>query len=542
MNKIRTWGFYNQLGEELPPLVFSNGKTQQSIIEEIIQAFKSNDIVFLKALVGSGKSVIATTICKLMGRGIIVVPVKKLQEQYENDYSAKRYIDLGSGRARIKQIKGRGNFKCPSYGGSASRRDLPCTRKLSKELEETRWNVASTCPMWNPIYPTPQGGIPLEYQSISGTKYYLKRGSGCEYCDQFESYVNADIIVMNSAKWTVETHLGRKPSVAIECIDESDLFLDQLTLDTSIGETIARKLGKIGLNIQEELSLVLKGKLDPKEFLAWLIKELDYFEDEYASELHSKLSLISQYKEVLETRVEGKSVRYFVPYPDLVLKHLLSRSAPKLLFMSATTQAPMVLKEIYNIEPVFVEGEIKFPGTILHRKTGKEQLINYQKWKSQRVREAFWNCLEEILDSASRPILVNVHAYEYLPEQSRGLIPSRDEVREFQDREIDYFTSGTKDIIFTTKLDRGIDLPDEKCRAIVLLKYPYPKLTDPVLQAMAKRLGNVAFNRYYEDVAAREFIQSIGRAVRSKNDFEEFWSPDLRCHIALHELWKGDII
>jgi Rad3-related DNA helicase len=210
--------------------------------------------------------------------------------------------------------------------------------------------------------------------------------------------------------------------------------------------------------------------------------------------------------------------------------------------MSATTQAPRVLREIYKLEPVYIEGETKFPGTILHRRTGGEQFINYKNWRKPRVREAFWECLNEILNLASRPILVNVHAYEYLPEQSRGLIPSRDEVREFQDREIDYFTTGAKDIIFTTKFDRGIDLPDEKCRAIVLLKYPYPKLVDPVLVAMANRLGKAAFNRYYEDLAAREFIQSIGRAVRSKDDFEEFWSPDLRCHEALLELWRGDII
>lgn len=82
---IVEWEFRE--GERLlPPLKFSDGRTQADLATEIIEKLIEHWQVLLQAAVGSGKSVVALHVCKHFGRGIIVVPVRKLQDQYEQDY------------------------------------------------------------------------------------------------------------------------------------------------------------------------------------------------------------------------------------------------------------------------------------------------------------------------------------------------------------------------------------------------------------------------------------------------------------------------
>ena len=89
------WGLRNNNGEKLNPWKFSNGKNQEVVIDEILDSFDDNNLVFLKGSVGSGKSIIASTVCGAMGRGIINVPVKILQDQYKLDYEGRLNINLG---------------------------------------------------------------------------------------------------------------------------------------------------------------------------------------------------------------------------------------------------------------------------------------------------------------------------------------------------------------------------------------------------------------------------------------------------------------
>ena len=90
------WSLYEEKdGVEmlLQPLKFSNGKTQEDVVKEIIDAINSgNKIIFLRGMCGTGKSVIALNLAKALGRASIVVPVRNLQKQYEDDYTNKKFI------------------------------------------------------------------------------------------------------------------------------------------------------------------------------------------------------------------------------------------------------------------------------------------------------------------------------------------------------------------------------------------------------------------------------------------------------------------
>ena len=90
------WSLFKKEGDKdifLEPLKFSNGKTQEDVVNEIVNLIKSGQkIIFIKGVCGTGKSAIALNIAKNLGKTSVVVPVKSLQKQYEQDYTHDKYV------------------------------------------------------------------------------------------------------------------------------------------------------------------------------------------------------------------------------------------------------------------------------------------------------------------------------------------------------------------------------------------------------------------------------------------------------------------
>ena len=98
----------------LEPLKFSNGKTQDDVVREVLDSIKNgNKMIFIHGMCGTGKSAIALNIAKNIGKTSIVVPGKNLQNQYKKDYENEKYL-LKENREKLKinVITGRNNHKC----------------------------------------------------------------------------------------------------------------------------------------------------------------------------------------------------------------------------------------------------------------------------------------------------------------------------------------------------------------------------------------------------------------------------------------------
>jgi Rad3-related DNA helicase len=245
-------------GEELKPLKFSNGKTQADVVKEVLDSIEAgNKLIFIKGVCGTGKSAIALNLARHFKKTSIVVPIKSLQKQYEQDYTKKHFIlKQNKKQLKIAVIKGRNNFRCPFNGERADDSDLPCTIEIREKNTEQllkyidsnpevnredfstasdirRMNIAPTCPYWAPIMPAeinPKGidNIKkIKYEAICGKEFALfQRKKGCGYYDQYEAYANADVLVFNSMKYQIESMMGRKPKTDLDIIDECDEFLD----------------------------------------------------------------------------------------------------------------------------------------------------------------------------------------------------------------------------------------------------------------------------------------------------------------------------
>jgi len=125
------WSLYEN-EQLLQPLVFSNGKTQEDIVKEVISA--ANDgykIIFIKGVCGTGKSAIALNLAKHFGKTSIVVPIKSLQEQYIRDYTDKKYVIKNNSKEKLKisSILGRKNFKCKFLEESSNQKLESLTKK-----------------------------------------------------------------------------------------------------------------------------------------------------------------------------------------------------------------------------------------------------------------------------------------------------------------------------------------------------------------------------------------------------------------------------
>jgi len=556
------WGLYR--GDELvPPLLYSNEKGQDQVVREILELFNSYDIIFLQGAVGTGKSAIALSVANKMNGGIVVVPTKTLQQQYVKDYcKGGEYRILKDDRTwlRVELIKGRSNFRCllnPKV--MCNHKTLPCVKPLCKG--STRVEQARICKYYSPIIPMKLESTyfkelgckfeTLRYEAVGGVFSILRRNEKiCPYYQQYSNYIFSDVILMNSAIWMIETlTLKRKPIKSVEIIDEGDSFLDGLSLRKVISSrTLKRIQKKLGDDASEEekegfeaikkrfVSITQKkyeGEIreEEKSFLKQFVKFLKNIEEE------DNYSDIFEFLDECFVSIKSQrnpQIEYFIPEPVLVLKRLRDLTAKKILFMSATFQSQEILENVFGLDNFcFVEGETKFPGTVRLMQVGTESRVTYKNWEYKNFREAYWRMLVKAIKKSAKPCLVPVHAYKYLPDTIRERL-ARGRTGTLKTK------SG--DVVFSTVMKRGIDLKGDKCRSIVLLKYPFPDMNDPVLRAMKLKLGEKTFWQYYHDIAERELIQTIGRGVRSNDDWVEVWSPDKTVLGYVKNLWKGDII
>ena len=64
-----SWSLLDKNGAPLEPLVFSNGKSQQDVVDEVLKSIaEGNKVIFLKGICGSGKSAMALNITKKLGK------------------------------------------------------------------------------------------------------------------------------------------------------------------------------------------------------------------------------------------------------------------------------------------------------------------------------------------------------------------------------------------------------------------------------------------------------------------------------------------
>lgn len=600
------WSLHRD-GVKLAPLKFSNGKTQSDVVDEVAQLIaQGKKVILIQGVCGTGKSAIALNIARRLGRASIVVPVKALQKQYEHDYMSRMYlVKTDRTRMSIAMITGRENHdSLIKPGVSCAHPTLPDTVLITERnaslvreyyahnplIEHKRElplkalrriSIAPANPYWSPIissvYHLPLRDATLKrYRGLHGQEFiFYHRKEGCSYYDQYQAYLDADVLIFNAAKFLIETALNRRPDTAVDIIDEADEFLDNFSEQEELNLT---RLASYLQNLRLELSTASDARDALLEFLELeekraralgiaedklyhssetklpkilslllaspdLVAEIALDDNHYAN---TALDIAETFRELLDStyityrRKESELLATLVT-TNLAQKFAeLAGKSRALVLMSGTLHSQDVLRDVFGIrEFVVVEAETQQPGTIDIHRTGKEMNCRYAHLSSgEHTRQQYLQALDACLARAKRPVLVHVHAFNDLPTEAEKSVYalqhllSREQLLAAQaadkiGQQVTDFKEKKSDVLYSTRCARGIDFPGEMCNSIVFTKYPNPNPKGVFWQVLQKNHADYYWE-FYHDKARRDFLQRLYRALRSQDDHVYILSPDTR--------------
>jgi Rad3-related DNA helicase len=78
--------------------------------------------------------------------------------------------------------------------------------------------------------------------------------------------------------------------------------------------------------------------------------------------------------------------------------------------------------------------------------------------------------------------------------------------------------------LLSPSMDRGVDLPEDQCRAVIIAKLPYLDLKDP--QVSRRVFSSKDGDRWYALQTISKIIQMCGRGVRSATDYADTYILD----------------
>ncbi|HPD81731.1 MAG TPA: helicase C-terminal domain-containing protein [Candidatus Pacearchaeota archaeon] len=635
-----SWSLYEN-EKFLEPLKFSNGKTQEDVVKEVIQSIKEGDkIIFIHGKCGTGKSAIALNIARELGKSSIVVPSKTLQQQYKRDYETTKYIlDNKKRKLKISVITGRNNHKCKfiednknaiptqkkevnsklydifegkkekldeliSKDLSADNKNIPCKieikekniQRLKEYLKQNkkinsnnfekisdikRMSIAPVCPYWSPVISEEyevknlSEKDKIKYRGLLGKSFiFYRRKEGCKFYEQFNSYVDSDIIVFNSLKYKLESALNRKPCTEVEIIDECDEFLDSFSnqrtinidrLQNSLSHAtvyqeesfqIIKEINEIlnHLKINKNVNELIrqKGIIELKktglyDLFRIFIKNSEFMDEiDEESYVHDVGSTIRMFDEFLD-----ESYILFDKKEDNLIASIVTINLAKrfqeminknkiIILMSGTLHSNKVLSEIFGIEKFkIIDAETKNPGKINIIKTGEEFDCKYSNFSSGKAeRKKYLKVLDKCIEIAKKPILIHVNSFGDLPDRFEREkfdlkhIITREDLIEIQNKDkeneiIKKFKEKRINTLFSTKCSRGVDFPGEECKTIIFTKFPNPNVQDAFWKIL-NRTNPKKYWEFYKDKAHREILQKIYRGVRFKDDEVNLMSPDSR--------------
>jgi len=633
-----TWNLY-QDNKFLEPLKFSNGKTQEDVVKEVLDAVEQgHKIIFIHGICGTGKSAIALNIANKLGKTSVVVPGKNLQAQYKKDYENDKFLKKENDeKLKISVITGRNNHKCKfleenknvipkitqeinsklhdifegkreeiseTIGNdiSADNYNIPCkieikeknwgkikqyikqnnkvnVKNFSNIGDVKRFSFAGVCPYWSPVLPEKydfnfKDAKKKKYPGLNGNFIFYQRKEGCKFYEQFNSYMNSDVIVFNSLKYKLESEIGRKPLTEVEIIDECDEFLDSFSNQRNLNiERLQNSLIQLAMKeeiaegfIKEMVETIKQIKRTPRIINAVESHEIiplketgiyDLFRiflgaQESLYEIDDESYVFSSWEiaKVFEDFLDETYVVFDKKDNNLVASIVTTNLAKKfkemvdknkvIVLMSGTIHSKNVLKGVFGLDKFkIIEAETEHQGKINVQKTNLEMDCKYSNFSSGKFkREDYLKALDKCIDVAKKPILIHVNAFSDLPSEVeikefdlKNLI-SREKLKDIQNEDktsklIEDFKKGKTKVFFSTRSGRGIDFPGEECNSIVFTKYPNPNVQDAFWKILM-RTNPRQYWDFYKDKARRELWQKVYRGLRFKEDSVFVLSPDER--------------
>lgn len=507
----------------LPDWVEEIRPHQQVAVDESLDSFEAgNQVVFLDGPVGSGKTLIAEMIRQhIGGKALYVCSDKSLQAQFARDFPY------------AKVLMGRANYPTQSNPNATA---ADCTAHKFTDPCFHCEDGKKACPY--EIAKREALAAPL---AVTNIQYLLTEAN---YVGGFSG---RDLIIVDEAD-TLESMLMnfveyRIPVAYMQLVRMSPPIKGarKKTLIQWLNDFIElfEPLAKAELDLRRKRGMV-SCVTNTHRIIAELEKELRLRED--SDEEENKGLWLREY---------GTKDEQFVMKSILVsgfgAKNLWKHAA-KWLVMSATLISSDEMADSlglpYDYDTVVVP--MTFPVENRQIILAPIADVTFKEIRDGHAIEDLAFAISAIiLKHPKDRILVHTVSYDLTnrlayqlhrgPYKIRGReIVTYDTGKDRNDA-LDRFKRTPAAIILAPSMERGIDLPDDLCRVVIIAKVPFPSLGDRQVSARAN-MGNQG-KTWYAVQAIRDVVQMSGRAVRHKDDWCTIYILDIQFARNLYKRW-----
>ena len=515
--------WFQRAGEHPWPAKFTRFRPDQLVAtEQIIEAYESGaKVVMLDAPTGSGKTLAAEMVRRRLGvKGVYVCSGKQLQDKFVADFGDY---------ARV--LKGRSNYPTatmpyPEYTGDdcTGRGCRFCPTRAECPYQHAKVQaMTATVGVLNTSYLLAEANTAGTFgeKEVKDGRTTRRPFIVVDEADTLEGALMGYVEFRASARLLED--LGLEPPVKAARTKTVQAWIGSLVSalhhrveqmqdwDENDVALMRRKRGIERLHEQAR-GIELGNDEDPEGWGDWI--------------------------RVYETRWDPKK-REEVDVASFVLKPVvvqdwgmdrLWRHADRWLLMSATIISPDEMAESLGLEQAGVPWDVvrmPMPFAKENRPIVMKPVANITYAEAAVEKPKLLAGVAEILDRyGDENILVHTVSYaltKYLTDELRKQGKERWNGRAIlaytnaqeRDQAVERFAA-TGGVLLAPSLDRGLDLPDDLCRVVVVAKVPFPALGDRQVSERLRRPGGQV---WYGVQVARSLVQMTGRGVRHENDW-----------------------
>lgn len=495
----------------LPEWVEEFREHQVTAVKQIVEGYQSGcRMVVLDAPTGSGKTLIAETVRRLLGvkRTVYSCSTRSLQQQFGNDYPY------------AKVLMGRNNYPTERYPGRFTGNtwsSLSCSdcHKEPGDERSCRWCTSTR---------------------------------NCPYEIAKREALRSDLAILNGYYWLTEANgPGRWSGVDFGILDECDTLESELMryVAVDISDKRARSLA---LDPPDRVT-------KPDSWVAWFEKALPLVKaarDELGGatelrDIRNRKYLVSLYSNMVRvaggiedgwvyTGKDGRISFKPVRVNEIGGKYLWGHGGKWLLMSASVLSAGQLLDELGWEQDYHV---VSIPSTFSpQNRTVHIQPTANMSRKHNELGKLVGTLREIIKRHSTERMLLHCVSYDLARQLHGELSGSCKEIgvgcgtytgADERTGALDKFRASGRSgdrgsnrndnkgyVLIAPSLDRGVDLPDEQCRVQLICKVPYPYLGDRQVSA---RLHSQGGQVWYNVQTVRSIVQMSGRGVRHKDDW-----------------------
>ena len=224
---------------------------------------------------------------------------------------------------------------------------------------------------------------------------------------------------------------------------------------------------------------------------------------------------------------QNRSITFTCAKEDVLCNKYMLQNSPYKVMLSATVGAHDAFDENIGIKLTnSKESEMmRIPSTFDFTKSPIYYLPKYKmsKYYIEQNFQPMQQLIMQIISSArhnNEKGIIHTGSYknalrlfQMMPDNIRKRLFIYGSSKEKNNTLYDFETSDNGILVGPT-LTEGIDLPDDGCRFIIIMKIPYPNLGDNLVLAKVK-----IFPRWYNSETSNTVIQAIGRGNRTPTDW-----------------------